>query len=733
MLSGVIQPLARTRPVDRSAIAYPVWEESPQPNPVTMPWTAVSDYDFNHVRQLVGSARTAVIASSRAPLYEHVIAGLKPGARAYAYGAQSVESNRILAGLLAKACDTVSVRLGPDLPADWIVVDSGRAGLLLVGAPGEERRWVIPVDQALARSLFEAFRVLFWHHARREGSADGSKQYAFRPPLPSPYPDPGPDVALPAGRLCIDRPLPDAVSDAEFRVVPNGTDPGRAAVVLVPPISGAFEAFGQVAARGAKVVWTDLGLPRTAISRQRLVMDLIAGPVGIQLEWGVGTAVDAFHRVSKACESPSCTFHPGRRLRDMAGPVLLEGATMPAPTVAMQQLPVGDLRSPLLTFEAAEPEHLPEPSPLARQVTYSWRIVPEVVPAGAARAQIVRQWTALDEWTSRSVDVLRQRLSSMEGEEKGFMDRLRGFLRGQDAVQRERQRIRSALDEVGEQAPSQRANAADTVRTLQEEAGKIKGILQESHTSRQRAEDDAEEATQRQAWKARIDRAGVELASKRAEVADLETQEAEADAAVRSAEAALSTRTAQLSAARVAELTEARDRDEAALAEARSRLKDLDTQHRGNAPKEDRKPLTTRISELEPAVAAAKRNLAGMDKWSAPPSETLSETQRIQQARELRNARSRARAALTPTVEKLAREAAEAFAFRPPTRLPAAGIPDIAVAPPVPTEALPELGELFEHQGQRFLAVRTWEQVTRASQIAARLRAELVAFPDSIR
>ncbi len=625
MLSGPIHPLPRTRPVNRSDEAYALWEQNPKPNAVELPWPKASSFDAAAVAGLIANAKTVMLGGSRSLLYEHVLASLRPGMRVYAYGSQAMEGNRSLTQAIAKATDRMLVRLGYELPANWILVDGGRTGVLLVGSPGEEPQWAIPLESAQARSLFEAFRVLFWFHARREGLPDTGGTFAFRPPLQSPYRDPGKDVLLPAGRLVIDGQLPDPVPDAEFRIVPDGMSVARAATVVMPPDPRAFALARRLTTLGTRVVWTETGLPRTTISKQRLVMDLIAGPIAMQLEWDTGTAVDMFHRVNKACEAPKWAFYAQRRLRDIAGSVLLEGASSAASVIANEPIPLPDLCAPLGAFETAEPKDFPKPSPLAKNVTYSWRTVPETVPAGARKAQIVKQWVALDEWANRSVQVLRERLSSMEGEERSFLGRLKGVLSGQSAVQQERARIRGALAEIGEQPPSQRSDAAQVVQNLVAEADKIRGLLERSHADRQQAENAVQEREQREAWQARVQQAEKDVVAKRKAFAELEGKESAADAAVRDAE-------------------------------------------------------------------------------------TMS---------------------LTKDIERLERTAREEFVPKPGTRLPAVTLPDIAPAPTVPTEGLPEIGELFEYQDARFLAVSTWEQAARATRVASRLSAKLVAFPDS--
>lgn len=735
MLTGVIQPLSKTVSLNRSDKEYPLWEQHPKPHVAELPWLTAAAFDEGRVRDLIATARTVVIGGTRSLLYTQVLASLRPATRVYAYGSMGMEADRGLQQALAKASDRVAVRLGYELPADWIVVDGGSAGVLFVGPPGEERRWAIPLEPALARTLFEAFRVLFWFHSRREGLPDSSRNFAFRPPLPSPYRDPGKDVSLPAGRLVIEGPLLDLVPDAEFRVVPDGSrtsvaKAGRTATLICPPDS-VFDAARQLASGGTRVVWTETGLPQTTISRQRLVMDLVAAPVALQLEWGSGTAVDTFHRITKACEAPKWMFHAQRRLRDIGGLVLLEGAATPAAVKTDERIDLRDLRSPLATFEEAVPTDLPEPSPLAKNVVYAWRTVPEVVPAGAAKAQIVRQWTALDEWATGSVRALRQRLDLMEGEERGMLDRLRGFLRGQDAAQRERARIRDALAELGEQPPSQRSDAAEVARRLVEEEGRIRRVLQQAQADRQTAEDESEEAKQRKDWEGRVELATRALAQRRGELADLEDKEATADAAVRAAEAAILNTTRNLREARGVALAQTRDLDTSALSAAREKLEEIEKAHAGAASKELRRPVTQEIQRLEGAVAASKRELAALAAWAPASAELLAHNAAQKKAREAKDAIRKARIPIQEAMPQLERAAAEAFVFRAGARIPRAPSPEIGLAPPVPSEALPELGELFEHQGQRYLEVRTWEQAARALRVATRLRAELVAFPYS--
>lgn len=88
-------------------------------------------------------------------------------------------------------------------------------------------------------------------------------------------------------------------------------------------------------------------------------------------------------------------------------------------------------------------------------------------------------------------------------------------------------------------------------------------------------------------------------------------------------------------------------------------------------------------------------------------------------------------------ITALEQRAAERFEFRPPpapTGRPAQPggrfVPTASGARPtanVPDEALPEVGSLRSHKGQRYLVIQTWDQLAAGEQTASRLAAKLVA------
>jgi hypothetical protein len=115
-------------------------------------------------------------------------------------------------------------------------------------------------------------------------------------------------VALPAGRLVWNAPLPDSMRDAEIRILPSRTAPGRAAKFFVAPAADDFSFPQTLASATTRVVWSDLGLPRTAVSVERLLVDLVEGPIGLQLEWPRGNAVAMLQSLDAVARAPAFEF-----------------------------------------------------------------------------------------------------------------------------------------------------------------------------------------------------------------------------------------------------------------------------------------------------------------------------------------------------------------------------------------------------------------------------------------
>lgn len=733
MRNGKIQKEWAERRIDQGTRRHALWEEG-TPGPIELAWFNDSPLDPFHIRRTVAGARSVVLVLGTTDisrmLLEVTLASLIRGSRLYIYSDRTMENRPgILRGIASRA-SYVLPRLGPRPPADWLVVDRGRSAVLLLGPDADTRRWYMHLDGPLARALFDAFQTLYWHHSSRESLPDQAGVAAWRTPLPAPFPAPGPHVRLAAGDLYVGVGHEDPMVDAELRVTPRHADPGRAKRIVVPP-RGAGATVDltlpiHLAQRGSQVCWTDLGLPPTAISRERMRMDLGAEAMTLSLEWPRGDAVDCLHRITRATDRPAWQFHPQRSLAEIQGDVLLHGASEGHPVEASVTLNLADVPAPLLSFDAAGPLQVPDPPPLAREVVYRWRRVPIEVPAGARTAELVGRWRKVDEWTAARVDSLRVALQPPAAEQ-GLLARLSRWLPGRDATAKQRRRLAEDVEVLGDGRPSEDPDgAAERVRRLQELTDEVQRHLLAAHDQHQRAEDAAAEELQRTQWQARIDAAAVALARTRDELAAAESAREAAAQVLASADSARWAAIDNHRHLRKAELAAAHERMAGELAETRRALDFLKEKHGDRPPKQERQPLTRKQQELEKKLAQHRHDLEALVRWSPPPSLLVDVDATLQRAKQAVDEIVRNTGTLQDQRRRHEAEHAEMFQFLAPARLQTPLTVESGVAPPVPTEALPELGELRELKGRRYLGVTNWEQVPRAAPIAQRLNAELV-------
>ena len=740
--SGPIQPEVVKERIDRRKKELPLWEQGNGAN-IDLPWTELNrSDDLSNVQPLVASAHSVVLAigatETSRKLLNAVLQSLPAHCRLYIYGDRALEADTTLIQRIAGMGDRVLVRLGYCPPADWLIVDKGRDGRLVVGPTAEYRKWVIPIGDALARSLFEAFCVLFWFHATREALPDANGNVAFRPPLTVPFKSPSTDITLPAGRLRLDGELDDPVPDAEIRISPTASDPGRARTLFVPPMDGlangrvsrpvGTEIPTKLSRRGHQVLWVDTGLPRTTVTHQRMVMDLVEAPVALQLEWPRAVAIDLFHRFERASQNPAWEFHPKRRLGAVKGQVLLDGETQPKEVAPSVSLGTGDVETPLLDFDSARPARFPDIPPLALEVTVQWRRVPAALPPDARSAEIVRSWTAVDEWAVRTIENLRDELDELENQE-GLLSRFRQWLPSRDGNSSalEREQLCDELDEIGEAPPSGIADQAEErMERLVQIVGRVDGLRCNAHNQQQDAEDAKAKEDQRGMWEQRVKDANAKLSEARQELAANEEAQGKAQGNLQVAQDALDEVMASKRQGREVFLEAERVDLEAKLEEAQTHQKSLKREHKGQRSKAARKEANKRVSEAKQMVARNKQDREKIANW-LPPAEELGEADtHLTEAKKAISDLQADATRLSKAIENLNRVASEEFHFEEPPRLSAPSTSEVHSHPPIPSEAPPEIGELYEHRGERFLAIRTWEQLKPATPVAERLRAKLV-------
>jgi len=453
-----------------------------------------------------------------------------------------------------------------------------------------------------------------------------------------------------------------------------------------------------------------------------MVLDLVDPPMALQLEWPQAAALDLFHRIERAVQQPTWEFHPSRRLGDIRRPVILESATQPQDAVPSVTIAAGDVTAPLLRFDAARPSGFTPPPPLALEVVYRWRRVPAALPPGARQAEIVKRWTAVDEWSSRQITNLRAALADFDMQETGVLARLRRWLPSRDAAVIERRQLAEDLTVIGEARLSENPeNAQKHAQRIGEIARRLQEMKSTTHEQRQDAEDAQAEEAQRAAWEQKVGQAKASLEEARLRLGEKETAMVKALEDEKAAEAMLNERVAELRASRSAGMEKEIESGTLGLEAVREEYERL--------PKQERKEKGRRIGELEQSIARLRRDLKNAESWQPPATDLGAASAPLAEAKknaaDLRASISR----LNSEVRSLDRAAAETFNFEAPPRLATPSRTETAPLPPIPDEAPPELGDLYEHAGQRFLAIRTWEQLRRAEPVARRLGALLVVTP----
>ena len=740
MRSGPIRPEAVEEKIDRSEEVLPLWERGGDSG-IDLPWPEASGpAALGDIQPLLAEARSAVLVvgstKTSLGLLNVVLRCLAAPRRLYVYGDRTLEADAALVRRLACLGDRVLVRLGHPPPADWIVTDQGRTGRIVMGATSHERRWVVPVEGPLARSLFEAFRSLFWFHTSREALPDTEGDVAFREPLDAPFEPPGTDLPLAAGRLRLDGDLDDPILNAEIRISSDASNPGRARVLFVPPTGGGLAKNGtgssvaldlpmELCRRGHRVVWADTGLPKTAVTHRRLIMDLVEPPIALQIEWPRVVAIDLCHRLDRAAKDPAWEFHPERRLGDVKGQVLLERAKQGEKIIPHLSLDAGDVEASLPDFAAARPARFPDVPPLAREVTVRWRRAPAALPSGARAAEIVRGWKAVDEWAARTVESCRAVLDELESRE-GKWTRLRRWFPSRDgnALAQERGQLRDEIDEIGESPPSKMAEQAkERMERLARIGGRLNELRRTDYDQRQMAEEAQAEEAQRSAWERRIGNAGHALEEVRSRLAKNEEAQGEARKELQAARDALDAGLASRRQERKDSLEQERIALEAELEAARSHRKSREVRSSRSA----RKEADRRVRDTEKKIARNKRDHESVADWSPSKEELGDVHMRFAEAEEKVSSLQAEAGSLSEEIGEHDRAASEEFRFEKPNRLPASPPANEVNPPPaMPEEELPELGDLYEHRGVRFLTIRTWEQLEPAKPVAARLAAELV-------
>lgn len=543
------------------------------------------------------------------------------------------------------------------------VYRSSEAKIWMGAAPGGTEPWCLRLDDHQAAAFRHLFLWLFWHHATDEGWT-GGKQLSFRAAAERPFDVPEPPRSAPLRLLAGDL-LPEFDTLGALVHLSDGVPPSRAPRRLWFPSSGRHHPLlAQLAREGTEIVWEDRQLPDLVIGKRSAAY--LPGTKGrLLVELNPAQAADT----ARILESPaSWRFGTELRLGDLAQSgalIWLDGAPVASSIEAEQTISLPDVQSEQVrATPEASPASWPTAQPLALTARYKWTALPPRLPGGSEEDPLVGRWHQLDEAWSKRRSKVHEALQKIDGH-RGLVGR--AFSRLVNAMlgfERTQRKLLDALKALDEKRLSL-AGPADAPRLLQELTS-----IEDQACKLQGDQEEAERKAQEQE--------------------EREKQEREWKSRIEAASRDLPERSK-------------------ALAEKESLLPDLV------------KALATIEDDLKAADKKAKKDLQVQQQRASDDLAKLkADIKRLKQEVEDLERRAEETFVFKPETKTTLRQAQSTGRFVPqPTQARAATV--------VPEEALPEVGLLRRHRGQRYLVIEFWEELQSGEQAAARLNARLVA------
>lgn len=541
------------------------------------------------------------------------------------------------------------------------------ASAVLVGR--EARLWigggfVLRLDTTQSEALRQNFLRLFWHDATEEAWY-GGQRFEWREAGERPFDVP--EITLSAS-VRWEPPEARLANDAHgaLLLLNAGPPPDTKPLRLwYPPGPDHHDRLAWLRQEGVDVMWTDRGLPDLLVTPDggELLLRGTRGRLRLRL-----TSNQAGEVRRLLDEPPAWQFQTNVRLGEadhQSARFWLpgEGAARKLEAEQRIQLPEVPANS-LREVPETVPASIPAAQPLALSAHYQWVVVPPRVPNGAQEDALVGHWRKIDENWSHRLGQVRAALQAAE-DERGRIGR--AFSRLMSAMLgfgRTQGGLLAKLGELEVKLPS--VEGPSGAPALLSRLAEIEDTSRRLQSDLEGAERQARESDEREA--------------------QLTAWKGKVEAAERN----LPNRRAALT---IAEVRHKGIADE--LREVEESLK--------SASKEDKRDLAAKQRRLSDDLQSAKREITRVH----------------------------------GEIEALEQQVAEPFEFRPPSvqiprQAPGGGrfVPSASSArvnPSVPDEALPEVGSLQNHKGQRYLVIQIWEELTAGERAASRLSAKLVA------
>jgi hypothetical protein len=678
--SGAIAPWLRSMTVPRGDVRLPVcW--------VRAPWAraeagarrdVLSPLELSPFLPLQANVRNAsldgdslaFILGPKPPpdAIEAMLFAADRGARVYVLAGPGFGEGQRDVGLRERAQARVLVRTLSGLPVSAILSGRGvRAGVWLGRAPDEAPSFWLPLSAAQGEALFQTFLHLFWHEAQEEAWT-GSGPLVFQKVPPRPF-----DVPLPGPRapVRLEDPKAPALSgvpgDACYlplsATLPDSAS--RPAVLFTPARAAGQDALAALARAGTRVVWQDLGLPAFRVGAAAGAMECASASLRLRISLEPEQAA-ALHRLAvHAAQHAAFQLGAGIALSEIQGDAWLPGRPSPEPLITSVDCPTKPVDAiELRAVTTTDTTSRPEPPPLALAVVYRWKVLPPRVPSGVKPADLVDAWNKLDADVEKQIGAARARLVDLEAKEGALGRKFTALAGALLGFGRTRAELRRTVDELSGAPPSRLGPEG------------ARGLL--------RRLVDAEAGVARLAGEV------IEEGRKASEAAERDQQQRAWEEEKQRARQAL--------AACRAELTQAEQRrDEAyqelaTLTEGGDAVAQKDRKARRSKLEDDAARLSTRIREVEARIEGHEKALAAAFVFRAS---------------------SAPGAGSAP-----ARIDGPRFVPGPPPRPPEQAVPG---------DALPEVGQLVQREGIRYLIITQWEELDRGEACAQRLSARLVA------
>ena len=524
-------------------------------------------------------------------------------------------------------------------------------------------KWSLRLDDSQTVAFRQVFLRLFWHNATEEAWT-GGRQLVWRAAKDRPFDVPELQRAAPLRLMPANAQIGIDLHGGLLHLT-SGAPPDIQLRRLWYPAGGDHhERISKVARNGAQVVWEDRGLPDLGLNSASGEALLPGALARLRILLTTSQAAEA----ARILEAPArWRFRVDLRLGDAshANSVLwLPGEVAGRRIEREQSIELPDVSADSLrAVHASSPENLPPSQPLALSARYRWTVLPPRLPAGSEEDPLVGRWRRIDEeWGSR-IAKAGEALQTADGRRGRIASAFARLVGAMLGFERTHAGLREQLTTMLVQRPSS-AGPASAATMLSSLAG-------------------LEDAVRRLVTE--LD----ETERKARENEDREKQEAAWKTSVDTAKRDLPSRRAAQ-----------RDAEARVLA------------------------ITQDLANLEPSLQAADKE-ARKDLAARKQKQTDDLARTNKEAIRLR-----------AEVASLEKQSAERFEFRPSTpqaiRAPkptgrfVPPTPDAIQASGIPEQALPEVGVLRSHRGQRYLAIATWEELTVGEQAAKRLSAKLV-------